>query len=444
MTRFAALLLAIAIGQSRADGLAAFHEVWQTVADTFYDPAFGGLDWAAVRAEFEPQAAAAVSPDDLRRVITAMLARLNQSHFVLLPTSEALDDGPVGPAAPPLDLRVWPEGLIVTRVEPSPDTERAGLLPGSRVLGIDALDTAEWTAEGTDAAARRRALQLWRRARRALHGAPGSQVTLRVKPPGGVETRVHLRREIEAGELMAFGTLPAMRVRTDARELRTPAGRRAGVIRFNYWMTGIDGPVAGAVDRFRDADGLVFDLRGNPGGLAAMMSGIAGHVLADADLLLGRMQTREARLEFRPNPRTVTPDGRRVRPYGGPVAILVDELTGSTSECFAGALQALGRARVFGRLTMGQALPALTRRLPNGDVFMYAIGNFVTASGRALEGAGVMPDTPVTPSAAELAAGRDPILRAALEWLDHRSPLASRPGLLLSSDDLQARSFLPR
>ena len=59
---------------------------------------------------------------------------------------------------------------------------------------------------------------------------------------------------------------------------------------------------------------------------------------------------------------------------------------------FAGALQSLGRARVFGRQTMGQALPALTKTLPNGDVLLYAVGDFVTSTGRRLEGAGVMPD----------------------------------------------------
>ncbi len=53
-----------------------------------------------------------------------------------------------------------------------------------------------------------------------------------------------------------------------------------------------------------------------------------------------------------------------VEPFAGPVAILVDELTGSTSETFAGALQSLGRARIFGRPTMGQALPALTGSCP--------------------------------------------------------------------------------
>ncbi len=313
----------------REAGLASFDDVWQTVADTFYDPAFGGVDWIGARTEFRRQAEAAGSAGEIRRIIGDMLGRLKRSHLRLLSETEALDR----------------------------ETTRAARL------------------------------------------AP-------VREPGDV--------------VVTLGNLPPMAVRTDVRELRSPGGRRVGFIGFNVWMTAIDAPVAAGIDRFRDAQGLVIDLRGNPGGLAVMMSGVAGHLVAEP-VLLGRMQTRQGELEFRANPRLATPDGRRVPPYTGKVAILVDELTGSTSECFAGALQDLGRARVFGRRTMGEALPSLTKRLASGDVLMYVIGNFVTTAGRPLEGEGVIPDEHVDrvplrgpgPSA-----GRDETLHAALRWLD--------------------------
>ena len=118
------------------------------------------------------------------------------------------------------------------------------------------------------------------------------------------------------------------------------------------------------------------------------------------------MHMRDAVLEFRANPRRSTTDGRSVEPFRGPLAILVDELTASASECFAGGLQDLGRARIFGTQTMGQALPAATRPLSNGDVLMYAIGDFVTSKGRPLEGQGVVPDE--TGRALPRSAGRRP------------------------------------
>jgi len=100
------------------------------------------------------------------------------------------------------------------------------------------------------------------------------------------------------------------------------------------------------------------------------------------------------------------------------VAVLVDELTASASECFAGGLQSLGRARIFGRTTMGQALPAATHRLPNGDVLMHVLGDFVTPDGTRLEGRGVIPDEIVPLSLDGLRSGTDAVLDAALAWID--------------------------
>ena len=107
------------------------------------------------------------------------------------------------------------------------------------------------------------------------------------------------------------------------------------------------------------------------------------------------------------NPRLVTASGERVQPFAGPLAILVDSMSGSASECFAGGMQSIGRARIFGQTSMGQALPALFDRLPNGDLLIHAYGDFVTGDGTRLEGRGVIPDEPVAAPRADLLAGRD-------------------------------------
>ena len=185
-------------------------------------------------------------------------------------------------------------------------------------------------------------------------------------------------------------------------------------------MPAASGPIDQAVDRFRAAAGLVIDLRGNPGGIVEMMRGVAGHII-DEPVSLGRVQTRQATLTLAVNPRRATRDGRVVTPFSGPVAVLVDELTASASECFAGSLQSIGRARIFGRQTMGQALPASTRQLPSGDVLMHVLGDFVTPTGVRIEGPGVMPDEVVPLVPAALSGGGDPVLDAALAWIDRES-----------------------
>jgi carboxyl-terminal processing protease len=146
-----------------------------------------------------------------------------------------------------------------------------------------------------------------------------------------------------------------------------------------------------------------------------MLMGVSGHFF-DAPRSLGTLRMRDSELRLIANPRLVSPDGARVTPYAGRVAILVDETSYSASEVFAGGMQAAGRARVFGTRTPGGALPALMRKLPNGDVLEYAIADFVTASGERIEGRGVVPDEPVHPSRASVAAGEDSVLDAAVRW----------------------------
>jgi carboxyl-terminal processing protease len=86
-------------------------------------------------------------------------------------------------------------------------------------------------------------------------------------------------------------------------------------------------------------------------------------------------------------------------------------------------MQSIGRARVFGQTSMGQALPALFDRLPNGDVLIHAYGDFVTADGTRLEGRGVIPDQTVPLRREDLLAGRDRTREAALAWIDESKRL---------------------
>ena len=235
-----------------------------------------------------------------------------------------------------------------------------------------------------------------------------------------------MRVGAESSQPATVGNLPTMYVRVDQEERRTLRGAKVGVIRFNVWMPAVDPQFQQAIDRYRSASGIVIDLRGNPGGLAAMIMGISGHFLTERKPL-GTMKTRDAELRFAANPRLVNGAGQRVEPYAGPVAILVDAMTGSASECFAGGMQAVKRARVFGQTSMGQALPAFFDKLPNGDILIHATGDFVTADGTRLEGRGVVPDEMVPLVRSDLLAGKDRTLDAALTWIDQQQAQASKP-----------------
>jgi len=107
----------------------------------------------------------------------------------------------------------------------------------------------------------------------------------------------------------------------------------------------------------------------------------------------------------------------RLPAFRGPLAILVDGSSASTSEIFAGGMQDLKRARVFGTRTAGAALPSFIEKLPNGDGFQTAAADYISEGGKRLEGLGVTPDVVVAPTRDSLLAGRDVALEAAVNWI---------------------------
>jgi carboxyl-terminal processing protease len=416
----AAVVLGVSLSGQAPQALDTFDTAWRIVRDSHFDKALNGVDWDAVSTELRPRAASAKNVGELRSVIRDMLGRLGQSHFSLIPsTVDNPTDAPRDLSGTPgFDVRLVGKDLLVTRVEGTGGGAAAGMRTGWKLLAIDGQPVPAMLQRLPESLAPRlRQVEAWRLAQSRLNGVPGTKVRLSVEEAGGRIADVDVERRNEAGEPVTVGSLPTMLVRHESYGIETPAKRRAGVIRFNVWMTAIDAPFQRAVDEFRGADGIVIDLRGNPGGLASMLMGISGHFI-DERKALGTMKTRDSELRFNVNPRRVSAKGERVQPFAGPVAILVDAMSGSASECFTGGMQSLGRVKVFGQPTMGQALPALFARLPNGDVLIHPYGDFVTADGTRLEGRGVIPDHVVPLDRTELLAGRDQTLEAALAWID--------------------------
>jgi len=409
----------------RAAGLESFDAAWRIVYETHFDTTFNGVDWVALRDSLRPRAERARSREALRAVIRTMLDRLGESHFTLIPRELADTLDPAGGAAvrgsTGLDVRLLDGRLLVTRVDSGGAAARAGVRPGWVVV-----------AAGGDsvAALLRRARE--RRGRYRIETALWLAGRARLSPPleGAAEVafldaadrpvRLRLVSEPEASEPIKYGNLPTFFVRFLHRRLGAPGEGCVGLIAFNAWLAPVMRQLDAAVDADRACAGMVLDLRGNTGGLGAMVGGVAGHFLDRPDTL-GLMRTRQNSLAFVANPRRVNADARPVRPFAGPLAVLVDEGSASASEVFAGGMQALGRARVFGRTSMGAVLGASFDRLPDGDVLYHALGDVTARGGRALEGRGVIPDDSVTATRADLLAGRDPVLETALRWIAGQS-----------------------
>jgi carboxyl-terminal processing protease len=317
-----------------------------------------------------------------------------------------------------VEVRFIDSTLVVTRIDARTPAHEAGIRPGWIVDAIDTLrvlDALRATASVTAPAARRFAqVRLTLMLNSILSGPAGATIRLAVRDADDRARDLDVVLRETPGQLVEFGALPPLHVRFAHERIPGPDGC-IGVIRFNTFMTPVMPQYQDAMGELADCRGVVLDLRGNLGGLGAMVIGMSGHVFAEPETL-GTMRMREATMRYIARPVQVTRTGQPARPYGGPVAIVVDELSASTTEILAAAWQQLGRARVFGVPSAGQALPALLTPLPNGDRLMYVVADFTGPHGTRVEGAGVVPDVLIPRSRPALLAGRDESLEAAIAW----------------------------
>jgi carboxyl-terminal processing protease len=400
-----------AFGQASQLDLDSFEKVWTTVRDKHWQTQPGGLDWQAIHDEYRPKVEKAATHDDARAVIQEMLGRLKQSHFAIIPAPvySVLDDEAGGPGVTGIDARVLDGQAVVTSVDPGSPAEKQGVRPGwliQRTHGID-LEPLIKQARSNPAV---HELQLTRAVLARLSGPVNGTVDVGFLDGSGKTTDLRLNLTEPRGTLSAFGNLPAQYVWFESKRIG-PANESTAYIRFNLFLDlpRVMASFQQTVQSCKPCDGLIIDLRGNPGGIGGMAMGMAGFLVDKPNQRLGTMYLRDSTLNFVVNPRAEV--------LSVPVAMLVDGCSASTSEIFAGGLKDLGRARVFGTRTAAAALPSAFERLPNGDGFQYALANYISEGGQPLEGLGVTPDVVVELTRPTLLAGHDAVLDAALSWI---------------------------
>lgn len=376
--------------------VAAFDQVWNTIREKYWDPKLTGLNWEECKAELRPRVEAAKSAGEARSILVDLLSRMKQSHFGLIPPQAyaAMDpaQGPRGDSSPGIDIRILKEGAVVTRVQPGSSAESAGVRPGWLYLP---------NADLSGLSPMRRHFATVVR----LQGPAGSRREFRFEDNAGVSRTVTLELTPPPGKLTRFGNLPPLPLSIAHRKLGESSVLTVSAFFDPEWL---QKECAALVESAKGSRGVIIDVRGNPGGISGLAAALAGWFVKDPSVL-GTLTLRGATLKLYVNPRP--------EPYLGPVAILVDPLSMSTAEFFAGGLKDIGRATLFGETTGGAALPSVIEKLPTGDGFQYAIARYESASGKELEGAGVSPHVHAPPERAALAAGHDNAMEQALEWI---------------------------
>jgi carboxyl-terminal processing protease len=253
---------------------------------------------------------------------------------------------------------------VLTVLHPMEDTPgfRAGILPGDQILKIN--------GEATEKLGLNEAVD-------KLRGPIGEKVTLTIYRPSDRTTKDHeLEREVIK--------VPSVK---DARILpnRHGAGPRIGYVRITQFNEPTAGELSAALDKLekKGMDGLVLDLRHNPGGLIGSAVDVCGQFLPPNTLVVyteGRTPSRE----YRTAPRGTPP--RKV-----PMVVLTNYASASGSEIVAGALKDLDRALVVGETTFGKGSVQSVVSLPDGSAARLTTAKYFTPGRKPIHGHGVEP-----------------------------------------------------
>lgn len=378
---------------SPKDRAEVFEEVWETVNEKYYDPSFNGVDWRGVRERYRPLIERANTEDEFYGLLKRMVGELHDAHTRFHIPEERRERERLQAVSAGVSIFEVEGKPVVVSVEPVSDAARAGVDEGMIVLAIDGKPVSEQLADArarvagssTDRAVR---LRLYRM---IIDGAPATTLRMSLGRADGSVLDVTLTRRIVADTAVVTSR-------------RLPSGY--GYIRLTLWKSPIRKRFKRALEQLKDAPGIVIDLRGNPGGEAEEVEKIASYFF-NSKVAFGKFSTRAGKAVY-----LRTDDDERV--YKGPLAILVNEGSGSGSELFAGVMQENGRATVVGRRSCGCVLGISRFRSVKGkgELAVSEYG-YRSPKGNTFEGTGVTPNNTVELKIADLQQHRDAALEEA-------------------------------
>lgn len=273
-----------------------------------------------------------------------------------------------------LEIDFRDDAIRVVAVLDGSPAQRAGLQRADEILTIDGQVT---DGLGLD------------KAQRLLRGPVGMKVVLEI-------------RRAENDRVWTFTIIRGW-IRVPPLE-HLPLGGGLHYVRIKNFPRRVAGDLEQLLSKL-EPEGLILDLRNNPGGLfdeaveVCDLFVAGGLIVSSSDRRGHKVEQRMAR--------------ERAPQAGYPLAILIDRGSASAAEVVAGALADRGRARLFGERSYGKGSVQTILDLSDGSGLKLTIARYFTPSGRQIDAHGIEPDEPCAVASADA----DPAVTSAVAWL---------------------------
>ena len=271
--------------------------------------------------------------------------------------------------------------LVIAPLEDTPG-EKAGLKSEDEILEIDGKSTKGITVEA---------------AAEKIRGPEGTKVTLLIKRKGEENKLYTIER----------ANIELKSVSTKAPKIGT-VDDNLGYIRLSSFISrNAASEFQEALNKMRDKDGIIIDLRSNPGGLLTNAIYIADMLLSSKTIV--STVDRDGYKDTQNSTAQVTTQQ--------PIVVLIDGGSASASEILSGALKDNKRATIVGKKSFGKGLVQEINKLPDGSALHITIQKYLTPNGTDIHKKGIEPDFSVEITADDVKNKKDPQLEKACEIL---------------------------
>ncbi|MFZ2038799.1 MAG: S41 family peptidase [Minisyncoccia bacterium] len=328
----------------------------------------------------------ATNQEKLYGAIQGMTSAFGDPYTVFMPPEEAKSfDEDISGGFEGVGMEVGQKDGILTVIAPLKGTpaERAGILPGDKIITINGSSTQDISVDA---------------AVKLIRGPKGTEVTFKIAREGNND---YLEKKV---------TRDVINIPTVATE------QKDGVFiihLYNFYAQSAN-LFRGALKEFlaSDSDKMILDLRGNPGGYLESAVDMASWFLP-----LGKVIVREVGSDEQ-DEKIHRANGHQIFTDKLKLVILANEGSASASEILAGALRDHGLAQIVGTKTFGKGSVQEVVKIGENSNLKVTIARWLTPNGYSISESGLKPDFEVKITEEDRVKGRDPQMIKALEVIN--------------------------